>query len=668
MSPILDLVRDYSRFVTAFFEVIGTSAPHIYHSALPLSPQTSIVCKLYKQYARPLARVVRGLPLSWEPVVATVRFEDFCGEAIWSPCNKWIAVTRSQSVEILDAVTLSRLSTFKCSQRHFNRQLSFSPDSRLLTLINYGDFLSWDVQTGGILGETPTELDASGAAFSFAHSEDGKMVSIARAVHQDSCAGDENCHTIINTYNFPSRTFTGPFCAAEEYLIRPIWTHGEYLQFATIAPGLITTWEVEFTLTSPPVVVESFPIPDETFNGKNFLFLPSLSRLAFTPGNGVWVWDVKASKLLLTSQLVQSQEYIGSAKMFLSKEMFLPKFSFSSDGCFFACLDTAGVVHIWKDSPAGYVLHQQVHFPPKFPYNSQGPRLSPNGKSIFIPIHGVIHLWHTRNQVLSLPSISTGDVFGGHFILKISPNGRFAASGQQGGNTVTVLDLQSGNQRCVIATGVKIDCLGITESTVAVAGNEMVVTWNLLGRDSAFNASINDSIQITELNYSLPSYNLDKRDYYLSLSPDLSLIAIASSSENSNDLSLKIHDVSTGVCHVTVPTDIFSQPIFTQDRCEVWVFFDDQKSGWGIVEDSKSGVMELKPREKTVHPSAAFFWESLCGYQVMDDGWVLSPTQKRLLWLPHHWRSAQKQREWSGQFLGLSPSGLSEVIILEFLE
>ncbi|KAF9645858.1 hypothetical protein BDM02DRAFT_3064500, partial [Thelephora ganbajun] len=43
----LDLANDCFRFVTGFFEVIEESAAHIYHSALPVSPQISLVWKLY---------------------------------------------------------------------------------------------------------------------------------------------------------------------------------------------------------------------------------------------------------------------------------------------------------------------------------------------------------------------------------------------------------------------------------------------------------------------------------------------------------------------------------------------------------------------------------------------------------------------------------------------
>src|ERR1700753_165368 len=83
VSPTLNLVEDYVRFVITFFEVIITSAPHIYHSALLLSPQTSITHEMYKNHASPLARVVRGIPDSWERVVATATLDDILFNAVW---------------------------------------------------------------------------------------------------------------------------------------------------------------------------------------------------------------------------------------------------------------------------------------------------------------------------------------------------------------------------------------------------------------------------------------------------------------------------------------------------------------------------------------------------------------------------------------------------------
>ena len=106
---------------------------------------------------------------------------------------------------------------------------------------------------------------------------------------------------------------------------------------------------------------------------------------------------------------------------------------------------------------------------------------------------------------------------------------------------------------------------------------------------------------------------------------------------------------------------------FTQDGCQVWVSGNWGNKGWEIFKDSGSVAMKLKPLEETSCPSGTPPWQSHYGYKVTDDGWVLSPTQKRLLWLPHRWREDQEYQLWSGQFLGLSHR-LSEVVILEFLE
>ena len=137
-SSILDIIDDYTRFVIVFFGVITTSAPHIYHSALPLSPSTSIVYDRYKEYAHPLARVVWGAPTSWEPSVATMYSDCWAEEIAWSPCNKFIAVARpgSNMVELLDAATLGLLNVFQLphGRTSYYSLLSFSPCSRSLTV------------------------------------------------------------------------------------------------------------------------------------------------------------------------------------------------------------------------------------------------------------------------------------------------------------------------------------------------------------------------------------------------------------------------------------------------------------------------------------------------------------------------------------------------------
>ena len=212
---------------------------------------------------------------------------------------------------------------------------------------------------------------------------------------------------------------------------------------------------------------------------------------------------------------------------------------------------------------------------------------------------------------------------------------------------VRILDLRSGYLRLTIDTGMEVRCLGVGGDTVVVVDREKIVTWSLPGGDGVRTVTLDG-------NYLSPS-----------LSPDLS--RIAASSEFSSLLS--IYDATTGRCLEDTIVIEASDVGFTRDGREVWSSSSYSGiNGWEIIEGGVSGAMKLKPLKNTLYPSRTFLWDSICGYKVADGGWVLSPTQKRLLWLPHRWREDRREyRLWSGRFLGLSHR-LSEVVILEFLE
>ena len=138
VKPLLDTVADFLRFTTEFFECISQSGPHIYHSALALTPKSSIIWKLYSQEAcSPVERVVTGVPASWGSCTASIQTTD--GEmdrhAIWSPSGQSIAAVLDREVEVRDSITLQRISIFKTPShllKGIPRHLAFSPNGLLL--------------------------------------------------------------------------------------------------------------------------------------------------------------------------------------------------------------------------------------------------------------------------------------------------------------------------------------------------------------------------------------------------------------------------------------------------------------------------------------------------------------------------------------------------------
>jgi len=644
--PTLSLVNDYIRFVVGSFEVISTSARHIYHSAISVSPQTSIVRELYKQYIHPLARVVRGLPISWGPNFATVT-DHWVGAAVWSSCSRFIAVETSENTEVLDGVTLEQLHTFKHPWSRGGWS-SLSPDGRSLTRINYRENrpTTWDLQTGGQISATPLALDppplshhssARRSYFSSTHSMDGKIVAFA---YRDL---DNNAVTGIATYNLISGTHVYySHHASEGRIIAPIWTHGELLRFAAVKPGSITIWEVGFTSEHALAEIESLPAPDDT-GSREHLFLPTPSRLAFTLDKSVLIWDARDSKILLN--------FVGSGP--------LGGLSFSSDGRFFACgSDTQGV-HLWKESPTGYVLHQKLVSGSADDWIR--PFLSPDGESIITSKGSVTQLWHTTGPIDPPPSVPLQPVNQIDFVLAFSPDKSFIATGRWGGDTAIIVDLKSGDLRLMIDTGMVVCGLGVTGSTAIVVGEGKIVTWNLPAGDRVLNAeaNIHDSVQTIVFDHPPPPPG---RLLLASISPDFNHLAITR--EEHGEGGVDIYDASTGKHLFGIPTDFVTHPWFTRDGREVWCDDGEQK----IIMGGGSDVIRAEPVGYGDAPPGGHLWESAHGHEITDDGWILDSRKRRVMWMPHHWRVSKEYRIWDGRFLVFFDGELPEPVIIEMYE
>ena len=650
MSKTLDLINEYSRFVATFFEVISTSASHIYHSALPLSPGTSTIHELYKPYARPLARIVQGFPISWEPIVATVRHPGQFSKAVWSPCSRYLAVScsRPATIEILDAVTLGRIHTF---EPHENTGwLSFSSDSRSLTQFS-GDLTTWDLQTGGRINTIPsTSHTTTLRCFSSTYSIDGTMVAAAYLDPHNTAA------TSVSIYNPLSGTRTYFHHAPEGRIVGSIWTHDECLRFVTVKPGSIIVWEAGFASIHTLAKVESLPAPNNSYS-ETTLYLPTLSRLAFRHENGVLIWDARDSKLLLE----------------ISGIHHTVELSFSSDGCFFTCQATYQETHIWKDSPDGYVLHRKLVSSIKrnlgnlFVIERIKPLLSPDGGSIITSRPFETQLWRVTNSITSLSTIPTQPTKRTKFLLEFSPDRSLAVTARLWDNVAIVIDLKSGNPLLIIDTGVEVCSLRLTGNAIIVVGGERVTTWNLPAGDHGLNARANtdDSVRIVTFNHPTP---LSRRLQSTAISAGFDYIVVTWWGEGKEGLD--IYEMSTGNHLVGTTTGLGHMAWISPDGCELWTQsgFADRDSGWKIIRDGRSDIIGLEPLPSNTRPFAGYSWRSPDGHEVSEDGWILNSRGRRHMWLPHYWRQFKPDQAWGGRFLGLLGHELPEPIIIELDE
>ena len=288
--------------------------------------------------------------------------------------------------------------------------------------------------------------------------------------------------------------------------------------------------------------------------------------------------------------------------------------------------------YVWRESPNGYTLHQRL-VPTITSSYFLHPFLSPNGESLIVFFNYAIHLFSTTDQNLSPSSIPTEKRNGNKpFILEVSTDGTLAGFVRSGDNVITVLDLQSGDPRVVIDAGMRVGGLGVAGSAVVIIGAEgRIVTWSLLAENDTQKSRVNiANIQTTILAVPLPTVQLEP----VSVSPDLSLVAIGSS----RGRILEVYDTPTGRRLAAVSAAGSLQLLrFTPNGGEIWgVYdFDAGVEGWEIPQNRKSDRTELKSLGRTAYQPKGFPWQSHLNYKVADDGWVLSPTQTRLLWLPH---------------------------------
>ena len=501
--------------------------------------------------------------------------------------------------------------------------------------------INWDIQTGAPVSVISALEISDPRYLSLAFSACGTVLGVLFPSSDTST---------IHIYNVLSGTHMRSHSVGSG--LREIWAHGERLRLTTLGSGSITAWEAGFASEYPLTEVESLPTPDNFDPSNPFLFLPTHSRLAFVLEGAVFVWDTRHSKLLLNS--VDAGE---SGTM-----------TFSSDGRFFACATGGREVYLWKESPTGYVLHHKFVLSTGFYGN---PRLSPNGQSIVASIRDTLHLWRTEDSATTLSIPTPAFQHATSFILEFSPDKSLMATARVGDNTATVFDLKSGVPRLIIDTGMKIFGLRAAGNNIVVVDEEKIVTWDLPPGDHVLDVrvSVNDSVWTIIFDHPRPR----GLSLPVSISPDLKYITAMEGSERLgySNSSLNIYNLATGKRLASAESYLLRMLWFTPDGREVWCsrFHDDLSTGWAFVRDSESGFHKLEELEPTQHPQGGYPWESSHNCKVTDDGWILGSSKKRLLWLPPHWRSDDKEsRVWDGRYLGFLHRQLPEVVVLEVLE
>jgi hypothetical protein len=473
--------------VTEFFEPINASATHIYHSALELSPLSSIVRRLYHQHRHtPLPKVLVGSWDSWDQGTAV---EGTGGESgyhmyTWSPCGQFVAIHGGEPgreiVEIRDGLTLALLSTltipdgsligeptYSCD-RHFPVLLpttplstpallysclvggpTYSPDGCSLASLSQTFFdplslfslIIWDIQTGGVT----KQIEHSAATdVSLVWSLDGGTIG---TIFHDQCSEIWTVHTCDIASG--ATLFSITLQSADK---PHLWAHDTSFQVMTTGRDgqaiIINIFEVGSVLTRLKSFRVNLPTHWDT-NCQIDSFSPITYHTSVKCGRYFGILDIQSSECL-----VEQQGPPVSSCFSFDGSLLATRFRFSN--CIQIWKYTSGHYSQWRKLTPQRVTdaaHTPLHF-------------SPTLSSILgsFPDHHILRVWHLDHPLTT-----------SHLYLPI----RFAAphccatyvvTYCQLKTTITVTNLLSQTPPHFIHTDVEVKSLALTGNVLLVFG------------------------------------------------------------------------------------------------------------------------------------------------------------------------------------------------------
>jgi len=170
VNTLILLATDCLRLSMHFFHPIQQCAQQVYHTAVPLSPTSSQLCKFYLQTIidNHLSHVTAfsGAPNTWGLLLRTIDVRPRELTCVAASVQK-IIVACEDIVNIYDAVTFV-LQQSLCAPE-IVRKIQGSPDGSILFFAHSFTVTMWDVQTGGLIDTLNTPSKICDIAVSMTH-------------------------------------------------------------------------------------------------------------------------------------------------------------------------------------------------------------------------------------------------------------------------------------------------------------------------------------------------------------------------------------------------------------------------------------------------------------------------------------------------------------------
>ena len=251
-DELTSFIRDALRFISAFIVPISESAPHIYLSALPFSPERSLVADKFCSRFPNTPKVIEGKPVQWPMTIFTAEHhKGFVRSIVFSPDEKTfasISVEEIATMYICDSETGHRISgpfESKVKDSHCHGGC-FDPDGKHF-LLQCGDYaVVWDIERG----KKQLEFEANNSAFVCHGRYHGRIAS----THQDQTEIWVKLRDAGNGVLLSNELFK-----VSDAGINQLSPDGRFLAVQRISLNVIELWNVEDGKD-----VQRFPYPSGT--------------------------------------------------------------------------------------------------------------------------------------------------------------------------------------------------------------------------------------------------------------------------------------------------------------------------------------------------------------------------------------------------------------------
>ena len=446
-KELLDTARDCFRFVVKFFEPINISATHIYHSALELSPASSIIRRLYyHQQDSDFPKVVAGTQDLWDESIHHSSIPSCTYN--WSPCSQFVAVAVEGVVKILDALTLEPLSILQPTEpiSQLMGKPTYSPNGHYLACFSRTALIIWDIQTGGVAKEIGS-YGVTGS-ISLVWSWDGRTIGFIEHITASSLIT-----SVIHMCYVASGTIWSLDVHQPSKGLH-LWACNESFRVMTLrgvgSSSTVEISEVESALTK----IESFNIGKLGSFWEFEPFSPTTYHLSVRNETGIVILDLWSLTCLLS----------------LDDPFYF--YDFSPDGSFYTITQPSGT-HIYRYTSGSYTLWREFSAQYWTPSRRSPLQFSPNSLSILGHFKAALQVQNLDGlPITTSPNSCTP-------LAVLSCCGTYIATSYEGNSTVTITNIHSKTHPQFIDAGMAIRVLALTGNVLLVVGFDELVAWKL---------------------------------------------------------------------------------------------------------------------------------------------------------------------------------------------